>query len=70
MANLIYWMVFQILVGIWLFASPYVLQDSEVMSMTTHNMIFGAVVVLLGLGMALFSKEVCAGIQHPEKRTT
>ena len=67
MGNLIYWMVFQILVGIWLFISPYVL-GQEMTSMTTNNMIFGAIVILVGLGMAFFSGKVCAGIQHPEKK--
>jgi hypothetical protein len=66
--NLIYWTVFQILVGIWLFISPYVLGE-EMTYMTTNNMIFGAVIALVGLGMAFFSEKVCAGIQQPEKKT-
>lgn len=67
MAKLTYWMIFQILVGIWLFISPYVL-GQEMTYMTTNNMIFGAVVILVGLGMAFFSGKVCAGIEHPEKK--
>ncbi len=57
--SLIGWMVFQILVGIWLFISPYVLGFSESTGATTNTMIFGAVVILIGLGMAIFSKNVC-----------
>jgi ABC-type uncharacterized transport system permease subunit len=69
MANLIYWMVFQIVVGIWLFASPYVLHGGEYMTMNTNNMIFGTLMVLSGLGIAFFSERVCAGVQHPEKKS-
>jgi uncharacterized membrane protein YczE len=65
MATLVYWMAFQILVGIWLFVSPYVFGYSEEMTtLTTNNMIFGAVVVLLGLGIAFFKEDVCAGVEH------
>jgi hypothetical protein len=69
MTRLIYWMVFQILVGVWLFVSPYVLGHSgEMTTMTTNSMIFGAVVALLGLGIAFFSDKVCAGIEHAVKK--
>ncbi len=57
--NLIGWMVLQILIGIWLFISPYVLGFSDVSAATTNTMIFGAVVALLGLGMALWNEKVC-----------
>ena len=69
MARLIYWMGFQILIGIWLFISPYVLGQGEVMAIATNNMIFGAVVILVGLGIALFGEKVCAGVEHSEKKT-
>jgi len=70
MVRLIYWMVFQILVGIWLLVSPYVLRYSgEMTTMTTNSMIFGAVVALLGLGIAFFNEKVCAGIEHAVKKT-
>jgi hypothetical protein len=68
MAKLTYWMIFQIMVGIWLFISPYILGEGMT-SMTKNNMIFGAVVILVGLGMAFFSGKVCAAIQHPEKKS-
>jgi hypothetical protein len=48
MKSLFYsWMIFQMLVGIWLFISPFLFHSGE-----THgginNMIFGAIVVILG----------------------
>jgi hypothetical protein len=67
--NLIGWMIFQILVGIWLFISPYVLGFSETRSADINSMIFGAVVVLLGLGMSLFSESVC-GFEGAERKIT
>jgi hypothetical protein len=70
MAKLAYWMVFQILVGVWLFVSPFVFgQSAEMTSMTMNIMIFGAVVALLGLGMSFFHKEVCAGAEQTSKKT-
>ncbi|MFB3887745.1 MAG: SPW repeat protein [Thermodesulfobacteriota bacterium] len=70
MTKLIYWMVFQVLVGIWLFISPYVIGYSgEMTTMTTNNMVFGAIVTLLGLGIAFFNEEVCAGVEQTAKKT-
>ncbi len=68
MARLIYWMGFPILIGIWLFISPYVLGQDE-KAITANNMIFGAIVILVGLGIAFFGEKVCAGIEHREKKT-
>ena len=68
MAKLAYWMVFQILVGVWLFLSPFVFgQSAEMTSTTTNSMIFGAVVALLGLGIAFIHKEVCGGVEQTSK---
>ncbi len=67
--NLIGWMVFQVLVGIWLFVSPYVLGFREMTNATTNTMIFGAVVVLIGLGMSIFNKSVC-GMEHEVRKTS
>jgi protein-S-isoprenylcysteine O-methyltransferase Ste14 len=70
MAKLAYWKIFQILVGAWLFVSPFVFGHSaEMTTMTMNSMIFGAVVALLGLGMAFFHKEVCAGVEQAIKKT-
>jgi hypothetical protein len=46
-------MVFQVLVGIWLVLSPFALGYRQITSMTINDMILGAVVVILGLTVAL-----------------
>jgi hypothetical protein len=66
--SLIGWMVFQILVGIWLFISPYVLGFSGTRNADINSMVFGAVVILLGLGMSLFSDDVC-GFEEVARKT-
>ncbi len=54
MKSLFYsWMVFQVLVGIWVFISPFVF-GSVGSHMATNNMIFGAIVVLLGVGSIFY----------------
>jgi hypothetical protein len=54
MKSLFYsWMVFQLLVGIWLFISPYVFAFGGT-HMGTNNMIFGAIVVILGVGSIFY----------------
>ena len=60
MKSLFYsWMVFQMLVGIWMFVSPFIfgLGDTR---FATNNMILGAIVVILGVGTffyELYHKE-------------
>ena len=68
--NLTGWMIFQILVGIWLFISPYVLGFRDTMNASVNSMILGAVVVLIGLGMSIFSKNVCGVEQHVLGKTS
>jgi len=54
MKSLFYsWMVFQMLVGIWMFISPFVYGFGET-HVATNNMIFGAIVVLLGVGSIFY----------------
>jgi len=63
-----FWMLIQIIVGIWLFISPYVLGYGEMTTLTANSMVIGAIVALVGLGVAFFSKAVC-GYEHAgEKR--
>ena len=59
MARLIYLMVLQILIGIWLVISPVILRHRGGMPLTTNSVIFGIVIILLGLGIALFSRKAC-----------
>ncbi len=46
-------MALQILIGVWLFISPLVFQVGE-SSARISNMIFGALVVILGVGVSLY----------------
>jgi hypothetical protein len=60
MKSLFYsWMVFQMLVGIWMFISPFVFRLGET-HIATNNMLFGAIVVVSGVGSffyELYHKE-------------
>ncbi len=47
------WLMSQVLIGIWLFVSPFILGVSE-FNIVTNNMIIGAIVVILGVGMAFY----------------
>jgi multisubunit Na+/H+ antiporter MnhE subunit len=67
MESLRYWMVFQILLGIWLIVSPFALGFREITSMTVNDVILGAVVAILGLAVAITGLPE---IKHPEKKTT
>ncbi len=46
-------MVFQVLVGIWMFISPFVYGFGET-HIAINNMIFGPIVVLLGVGSIFY----------------
>jgi hypothetical protein len=70
MANLTFWMIFQVFVGIWLFVSPYVLGEGEMNHLAVSTMVFGVVVSLIGIGVALFGERVCHGFEEASKRTT
>lgn len=76
MKNLFYsWTIFQILVGIWMFISPFVFGFGET-HIATNNMIFGAIVVILGVGTIFyevyhkerFEKETAGGMEHVKER--
>ena len=76
MKSLFYsWMVFQILVGIWMFISPFVFGFGET-HFATNNMILGAIVVILGVGSIFyelyhkerFESETLMPIEHAKER--
>ena len=67
--NLTGWMIFQILIGVWLFVSPYVLGFRDMTNAAANSMIFGALVVLIGLGMSFFGKSVC-GLEHEPRKAS
>ena len=68
-------MVFQLLIGIWMFISPFVFGFGGT-HFATNNMVFGAIVVILGVGTVFyelyhkerFEKETVAGMEHPRER--
>ena len=53
MGSFRYWMIFQVVLGIWLIISPFALGFREVTSMTINDLIMGAIVTILGLTVAL-----------------
>ena len=76
MKSLFYsWMVFQLLVGVWLFISPFVFGFEDT-HFATNNMIFGAIVVILGVGTVFyelyhkerFERETVAEMEHAKER--
>ena len=73
MKSLFYsWMVFQILVGIWMFISPFVFGVGET-HLGTNNMIFGAIVVILGVGLFFYElyhteRGTLAPMEHARER--
>ena len=76
MKSLFYsWMVFQMLVGIWLFISPFVFGFGET-HFATNTMIFGAIVVILGVGSVFyelyhkerFEKETLPYMEHAKEK--
>ena len=76
MKSLFYsWTIFQMLVGIWMFISPFVFGYGET-HFATNNIIFGAVVVILGVGTIFYEvyhkeryeKETVGGMEHAKER--
>jgi hypothetical protein len=54
MKSLFYsWLTFQIFAGVWLFLSPFILGSGE-FHIAINNMLFGALVVILAVGMAFY----------------
>jgi hypothetical protein len=63
-------MVLQVLLGIWLAISLYILNflgHEEIRTMTINNLIFGVVVVILGIGITIAGYPV---LRHAEKKTS
>lgn len=49
-----YWGIFQALLGIWLFVSPFAIGFTELTPTVLNSMIVGAVVAVTGFGSFLF----------------
>lgn len=54
MKNLVYWMLFQIAIGIWLLFSPLVLGVRELSAITVNDMVLGGIVIALAIGMIVY----------------
>ena len=72
MKSIIYWMAFQMVIGIWLFISPFVLEFREMTKVSSNNMLVGAIVFILGLGVALYEyyhrgENVC-GVEQMSRK--
>ena len=72
MKSLIYWMGLQMLIGIWLFISPFVMEFREMTKVSSNNMLVGAMVFILGLGVTLYEyyhrgENVC-GLEHMPRK--
>ncbi len=57
------WLVFQMLVGIWLFISPFVYGVAKT-NMSTNNMIFGPIIVLLAIGAIFYQVYHKEGLER------
>jgi len=72
MRTIYFWMTFQILVGIWLFISPFVFGFRDIMGAATNNMVLGAVTVLLGFGVSFYEyyhrEEALHGMEYAKER--
>lgn len=62
-------MIFQILVGIWLMISPFLLGAREITGVITNNVTFGVIVLILGIWIA-YNQKILPGIEHNEKKVT
>jgi hypothetical protein len=67
MKSIRYWMILQVVLGIWLIVSPFALGYREITSMTINDVILGAIVAILGLVMAFIAQPE---MRHLEKKTT
>jgi hypothetical protein len=66
MKNLFYVMLFQVLVGIWLIVSPFVLGYREITNMTINDLVFGGIVVIVGIFGVFVSLPM---LRHSEDKT-
>lgn len=65
MKKLIYWMYLEILFGIWLFFSPWVLGFQGSGAAAVNSLILGSVLIALGVGTTIYAVYVG---DHLERR--
>jgi hypothetical protein len=54
-----YWMFLQMLIGCWLLISPFAMGYEEMKGLVASNMLLGAVLVIIGVGVILFNALGC-----------
>ena len=68
-----YWAVFQILLGIWLFISPFAFGFTELTNAALNSMIVGVVVAITGLAAFLFEafhrQDICR-LEQMERKSS
>jgi len=68
-----YWGIFQAILGIWLFISPFAIGFEDLTPIALNNMIVGGVVGLTGIGAFLFEiyhrGEICR-LDEMQKRAS
>lgn len=75
MKSLFYsWTVFQIMVGVWLFISPFALGYRDTF-LAVNNMVLGGIMVILGVGTTFFEfyhkerfEKEFSEFQHAEQK--
>ena len=74
MRSLVYWMILQIVVGVWLFISPFLMGFRDLTRVALNNMVFGAIVVILGIGVSLYrshhQEDSLPRMEPAEKKTS
>ncbi len=73
MKSLIYFLILQMLIGIWLFISPFVMGFEEMTGVAINSVVGGAIVVIPELGVSLreyHHREVFSPMQPAEKKST
>jgi hypothetical protein len=66
MKRLVYWMSLEILLGIWLFFSPWVLGFSKSHSAAINSLILGSLMIFLGAGVTIYAVYVGDGSERSE----
>jgi len=68
-----YWGIFQALLGIWLFVSPFAIGFEQLTPLALNSMIIGGVVAVTGLGAFFFEfyhREGICKLEEAEKKAS
>jgi hypothetical protein len=68
-----YWAIFQVLLGIWLFVSPFAFGFTELTHAALNSMVVGAIVAVTGLVAFLFEvyhrQDICK-LEQMERKSS